>query len=360
MQNKVRVGITQGDINGIGYEIIIKALQDSRINDTCIPIVYGSPKIAAYHRKALNINNFSFNTIKKADEANAKRANIINCNDENVRVELGKSTKESGLAAFEALEMATKDLLSEQIDVIVTAPINKSNIQSKDFNFPGQTEYFEENSSEGEALMLMVGERLRVGVVTGHLPLKDVSSTLTKELILKKIRILNQTLIQDFAIRKPKIAVLGLNPHSGDNGLLGSEEIDIIIPALEAAREEKIMALGPYPADGLFGASNLGKFDAILAMYHDQGLTPFKALEFQTGVNFTAGLPFVRTSPDHGTAYDIAGKDIAIHDSLLRAIYLACDIFENRNTYKELLKNAIDAEAIKKTIENITDNDSGF
>lgn len=360
MQNKVRVGITQGDINGIGYEIIIKALQDNRITEVCTPIVYGSPKIAAYHRKALNINNFSFNTIKKADEANSKRANIINCNDESVRVELGKSTKESGLAAFEALEMATKDLLSEQIDVVVTAPINKSNIQSKDFNFPGQTEYFEENAGQGEALMLMVGERLRVGVVTGHLPLKNVSSTLTKDLILKKIRILNQTLIQDFAIRKPKIAVLGLNPHAGDNGLLGSEEIDIIIPAIEAAREEKIMALGPYPADGLFGAGNLGKFDAILAMYHDQGLTPFKALEFQSGVNFTAGLPIIRTSPDHGTAYDIAGKDIASHESLLKAIYLACDVFNNRITYKELLKNAIDNDEIKKTIDHINENDSGF
>jgi 4-hydroxythreonine-4-phosphate dehydrogenase len=321
--------------------------------------VYGSPKIAAYHRKALNVNNFSFNTIRKAEDANAKKANIINCNDDAVRVELGKSTKESGLAAFEALEQATRDLLAGQIDVVVTAPINKANIQSKDFNFPGQTEYFEENAGEGEALMLLVGEKLRVGVVTGHLPLKKVSETLTKELILSKIRILNQTLIQDFGIRKPQIAVLGLNPHSGDNGLLGSEEIDIIIPAIEAAREEKIMALGPYPADGLFGASNLYKFDAILAMYHDQGLTPFKALEFESGVNFTAGLPIIRTSPDHGTAFDIAGKDVANHESFLRAIYLACDVYNNRTGYLELLKNAMDNDEIKKSISKFTDtNDS--
>ncbi len=354
MQNKIRIGISQGDINGIGYEVIIKALQDNRITEICVPIVYGSPKIAAYHRKALNINNFNFNTIRKAEDANTKRANIINCNDDNVRVELGKSTKESGYAAFEALEHATKDLLSGQIDIIVTAPINKANIQSKEFNFPGHTEYFEENAGEGEALMLMLGEKLRVGVVTGHIPLKKVSEDLSSELILKKLRILNQSLIQDFGIRKPQIAVLGLNPHAGDNGLLGMEEIEIIIPAIESARKEKIMALGPYPADGLFGSNSLDKFDAVLAMYHDQGLSPFKALEFNSGVNFTAGLPIIRTSPDHGTAYDIAGKNKASHQSFLKAIFLACDIYKNRTSYLDLLKNAMDSEEIKKKITNIT------
>ena len=341
MKTKIKIGITQGDINGIGYEVIIKALQDNRITEFCTPIVYGSPKIAAYHRKALNIDNFSFNTIRRVDDANPKRSNIINCNDDSVRVELGKMTPEAGFAAFQALEEATKDLLNEKIDVIITAPINKSNIQSKQFNFPGHTEYFEENAGEGEALMLMVGEKLRVGVVTGHMPLKKVPESLTSELIYGKIKVLNQTLQQDFAIRKPKIAVLGLNPHAGDNGLLGKEEQEIIIPAIEKARKEGIMALGPYPSDGLFGSPSLKEFDAILAMFHDQGLTPFKALEFHQGVNFTAGLPFVRTSPDHGTAYEIAGKNLANPESMRRAIYLAIDIYRNRTTYLELKAQAM-------------------
>lgn len=356
MKRKIKIGISQGDINGIGYEVIIKSLQDNRMNELCTPIVYGSPKIAAYHRKALNIDNFSFSTIRKVEEANPKRANIINCNDDSVRVELGKLTQESGYAAFQALEHATRDLLQEKIDVLVTAPINKANIQSEQFNFPGHTEYFEENAGEGKALMLMVGEHLRVGVVTGHMPLKEVSDKLSTELIYDKIKVLYNTLQQDFAIRKPKIAVLGLNPHAGDNGLLGKEEEEIIIPAIKKAREEGIMALGPYPSDGLFGSSSLKEFDAVLAMFHDQGLTPFKALEFHKGVNFTAGLPFVRTSPDHGTAYEIAGKNKANPESMRRAIYLALDIFRNRSIYLELKEQALKENEEEKRKINTNDN----
>lgn len=336
IQNKIVVGISQGDINGISYEVIIKSLMDNRIFDFCIPVVYGSAKVAAYHRKALNIANFSFNNIKSADDANIKRANIINCLDDNVRVELGKSTEIAGESSLISLENAVKDLKNGKIDVLVTAPINKDNVQSEKFNFPGHTEYLTKESESKDSLMLMVSENLKVGVVTTHLPLSKVSEAITEELILEKLRIMNKTLIQDFRIRKPKIAVLGLNPHAGDNGLLGTEEVDIIIPAIKKAKDEGMLALGPYPADGFFGSDNFNKFDAILAMYHDQGLTPFKALAFNSGVNYTAGLDFIRTSPGHGTAYEIAGLGKASEISFRNAIYLACDIFRNRSEYQQI------------------------
>ena len=341
IQNKIVVGISHGDINGISYEVIIKSLMDNRIFDFCIPVVYGSAKVAAYHRKALNIVNFSFNNIKSAGDANVKRANIINCLDDNVRVELGKSTNIAGESSLISLENAVKDLKDGKIDVLVTAPINKDNVQSDKFNFPGHTEYLTKESKSKESLMLMVSENLKVGVVTTHLPLSKVSEAITEDAILSKLRIMNKSLIQDFRIRKPKIAVLGLNPHAGDNGLLGTEEIDIIIPALKKAKEEGILALGPYPADGFFGSDNFKKFDAILAMYHDQGLTPFKALAFNSGVNYTAGLDFVRTSPGHGTAYEIVGLGQASEISFRNAIYLACDIYRNRTEYKEINKNPL-------------------
>lgn len=348
IQNKIVVGISQGDINGISYEVIIKALMDNRIFDFCIPIVYGSAKVAAYHRKALNIVNFSFNNIKTADEANVKRANIINCLDDNVRVELGKSTQIAGESSLISLENAVRDLKEGKIDVLVTAPINKDNVQSEKFNFPGHTEYLTKESKSKESLMLMVSENLKVGVVTTHLPLRKVSEAITEEAILSKLRIMNKSLIEDFKIRKPKIAVLGLNPHAGDNGLLGSEEVDIIIPALKKAKDENILALGPYPADGFFGSDNFKKFDAILAMYHDQGLTPFKALAFNSGVNYTAGLDFIRTSPGHGTAYELAGLGQASEVSFRNAIYLACDIFKNRTEYKEISKDPLQHYEIDK------------
>ena len=341
IQNKIVVGISHGDINGISYEVIIKSLMDNRIFDFCIPVVYGSAKVAAYHRKALNIANFSFNNIRTAAEANVKRANIINCLDDNVRVELGKSTNIAGESSLISLENAVKDLKEGTIDVLVTAPINKDNIQSEKFNFPGHTEYLTRESESKKSLMLMVSENLKVGVVTTHLPLSKVSEAITEEAILEKLRIMNKSLIQDFKIRKPKIAVLGLNPHAGDNGLLGSEEVEIIVPALEKAKEEGILAIGPYPADGFFGSDNFKKFDAVLAMYHDQGLAPFKALAFNSGVNYTAGLDFIRTSPGHGTAYEITGLGKASEISFRNAIYLACDIYRNRTEYKEITKDPL-------------------
>ncbi len=343
-ENKIRVGITQGDINGIGYEVIIKALMDPRILDVCTPVVYGSPKVLAYHRKALNIPNFSLNSVATAREANPRRANLINCLDDNARVELGKASGYAGEAAFIALEMAVSDLSEHQIDLLVTAPINKYTIQSKDFNFAGHTEYLQEKLGSSEVLMLMVSEYLKVGVVTGHIPLSQVPAAITTDLLLSKLRLLDDSLRRDFDIGTPRIAVLGLNPHSGDQGLLGPEEEEIIKPALEMARKENIMALGPYAADGYFGSGLYQKFDAVLAMYHDQGLAPFKALSFDTGVNYTAGLPYVRTSPSHGTAYEIAGLDKASADSMRQAIYMAVDIYKARKANRELQKNALGAQ----------------
>jgi 4-hydroxythreonine-4-phosphate dehydrogenase len=340
-ENKIKVGITHGDINGIGYEIIIKTLSDKRINEMCIPIVYGSPKLAAYHRKAINFENFSLNIINSADEANPKRPNIINCVNENTRIELGRSTPEAGEAAYYALEKATEDLINNQIDVLLTAPINKKSIKSDSFTFPGHTEYFQTKTNTDEVLMLMLGEHMRIGVVAGHVPVRKIPEIITEENVLKKIRILNQSLLEDFAIRKGKIAVLGLNPHAGEEGVIGDEELNIISPAIKKAREEGIMAIGPYPADGFFGSGAFRKFDAVLAMYHDQGLTAFKAIEFDCGVNFTAGLPIIRTSPVHGTAFEIAGEGKASPDSFRQALYTAIDIFKNREQFKNISKNIL-------------------
>lgn len=341
MEKKIRVGITQGDINGIGYEVIIKTLLDPRVIENYTTIVYGSPKVASYHRKALNINNFSFNTIDSAEQASPRKANIINCLDDEVKVELGKSTEIAGEASYKSLETAVNDLINGKIDVLVTAPINKKNIQTESFKFPGHTEYLTDKTATKESLMLMVSDILKVGVVTGHIPVTSISSVLTVKKIMEKLRILNQSLIEDFAIRRPKIAILGLNPHCGDEGVIGTEEIEIINPAIEQAKMENILAFGPYPADGLFGSSNFKKFDAVLAMYHDQGLAPFKALVFERGVNYTAGLPMVRTSPAHGTAYEIAGKNEANEESFRNAFFMACDIYENRNEYYALNKNPL-------------------
>jgi len=347
--HKLRIGITHGDINGIGYEVIIKTLSDSRLLETCTPIVYGSPKVAAYHRKALDVELFSFNQIAHAREANSKRVNIINCVDEEIRVELGKSTPEAGEASLLALQAAVRDLKSGDIDVVVTAPINKENIQSDQFKFPGHTEFFANEFAAKNFMMLMVDEQLKVGVVTGHIPVQQVPQSLTKEKILTNIRILHKTVLEDFSIRKPRIAVLGLNPHAGDQGVIGSEDQDIIKPAIKQASEEGIIAMGPFAADGFFGSGDYKKFDAVLAMYHDQGLIPFKLLAFESGVNFTAGLPVIRTSPGHGTAYDIAGKGVASEDSFRNAIYLAIDVFASRKQFKELSKNPLKHHEIDRT-----------
>lgn len=340
-------GISQGDINGIGYEVIIKALMDNTMNDLCVPVVYGSPKVAAYHRKALNINNFSFNNIRSPEEANPRKANLINCLDDNVRVELGKSTQQGGEAAFIALENAVGDLKSGKIDILITAPIDKNNIQSENFRFTGHTEYLKSQFETDDVLMFMIGESVRIGVATGHVPLGKVPELITIDLLLSKIRVMNQSLNLDFGIRRPRIAVLGLNPHAGDNSLLGREEAEVITPAIEQALKENILAFGPFPADGFFGAGSFAKFDGILAMYHDQGLVPFKALSFDTGVNFTAGLPFIRTSPVHGTAFQLAGRGEASESSFRQAIYLACDIFRNRQMYAEISRNPLKHQDIE-------------
>jgi len=346
-------GISHGDINGIGYEVIIKTLMESMINDLCIPVVYGSPKVTAYHRKALNINNFSFNNIRSADEANPKKANMINCLDDNIRVELGKFTPQGGEAALVSLERAVEDLKNGKIDVLITAPIDKKNVQSEKFNFSGHTDYLKSKSGAEEVLMFMISENMKIGIATGHIPLSKVPEMITVESLLRKIRIMNSSLIRDFGIRKPQIAILGLNPHAGDNKLLGSEEVEIIIPAIQQAEKEGIMTFGPFPADGFFGAGSFVKFDGILSMYHDQGLTPFKALSFDSGVNFTAGLPFVRTSPVHGTAFPIAGKGEASENSFRQAVYLACTIFKNRQMHAEISQNPLKSQNIEMHTDRV-------
>ncbi|HOI86694.1 MAG TPA: 4-hydroxythreonine-4-phosphate dehydrogenase PdxA [Lentimicrobium sp.] len=340
-EKKPVVGITHGDINSISYEVIIKSFIDNRIFELLTPVVYGSSKVASYHRKMLNVSEFNFNLIKKADAANPKRANIVNINDQEIRIELGKSTQIAGELALLSLEAAVEDLKKGLIDVLVTAPINKQNIQSKNFHFPGHTEYLASRFGATDDLMLMVSNKLRIGMATGHIPLREVPGALTEELLLRKIGILHQSLLQDFAIRSPRIALLGLNPHAGDNGLLGEEEQRVIKPAIDKAFAEGKLVFGPFPADGFFGSGNYTQFDGILAMFHDQGMLPFKAFSFDSGVNYTAGLPVIRTSPAHGTAYELAGKDMASPDSFRAALYLACDIYNNRRMYADITANPL-------------------
>ena len=343
-KENIKVGITIGDFNGIGMEVIIKTFLDRRILENITPIVYGSDQIASFYRKELEINDFSFNIISKAADAQDNKANLIHLWEEEITVEMGKSTETAGMYAFKSLEAATEDLAAGKIDVLVTAPINKKNIQSDKFNFPGHTEYLTKYSNADDSLMLMVLNDLRVGTITNHIPLKDVSGMLTQDLICSKISILQSSLQKDFGIKKPKIAVLGLNPHAGEEGLLGTEEKEVIFPAIEAMQESGVVVYGPYPSDGFFGSSNFKNFDGILAIYHDQGLTPFKTLVAGAGVNFTAGLPIVRTSPDHGTAYDIAGKGIASEESFRNAVFAAVDIYTNRKNYQEINANPLMAQ----------------
>lgn len=338
---RIKVGITHGDLNGIGYEIIMKTFHDQRMLETITPVVYGSSKVASYHRKSLNISEINFNLVKNAAAAIPKRMNIVNVTHEEVKIDLGKSTEIAGQLAYRALEAAVQDLLQHHIDVLVTAPINKKNMQTAQFRFPGHSEYLTDKAGSKEHLMLMVCEKLRIGVITGHIPLKDVPATISTDLILRKIDMMNKSLVRDFAIRKPKIAVLGLNPHAGDMGVIGDEDLKIIAPAIEQAWKQNIVVYGPYSADGFFGSNNYLKFDGILAMYHDQGLIPFKTLSFDKGINFTAGLPFIRTSPAHGTAYDIAGKNLASHSSFREAVYQAIDIYNNRKSFDELNSNPL-------------------
>jgi 4-hydroxythreonine-4-phosphate dehydrogenase len=345
---KIRIGITQGDINGIGYEVILKTLLDNRILDICTPIVYGSPKVAAYHRKTLNISDFSLNIIKSPEEANPKRANIINCLSDDIRVELGKSTATAGEASYLSIIKAVEDLKNGKLDALVTAPINKYNVQSDHFKFTGHTDFLKDYFNATDVLMLMTSDFIKVGLLTVHVPLKDIFSSLTVEELSKKIRLMNRSLIEDFRIRKPKIAVLGLNPHAGEEGMLGKEENEIIKPVIESLKKENLLVFGPFAADGFFGSGNHLKFDGIFAMYHDQGLIPFKSLVMDEGVNYTAGLPVIRTSPAHGTAYDLAGKNLANHNSFRKAIYTAYDIFQNRLFHSEITNNPLKPVDLKE------------
>lgn len=346
MENRIiKVGITVGDINGIGLEVIMKTLSDPNVYANSIPIIYGSAKTISFHKKVLEQNDFNFLTIKDATEAKPKKINLINCWDEEVNIVLGEKNANGGKYALKSLEAAVADLKANRIDTLVTAPINKDCVREAGFEFPGHTEYLAHISEAKDVLMLMVAGDMRVGVVTGHVPLKDVPALITKDRIENKLRLLLSTLRKDFMISKPRIAVLGLNPHAGDRGTLGNEEIDTIIPVVQKFRDEGELVYGAYSADGFFGSSNLKNFDAILAMYHDQGLTGFKSISFDEGVNFTAGLPIVRTSPDHGTAYDIAGKDKASPTSFRNAYFLALDLYENRLNFKKLQDGALQKQA---------------
>lgn len=352
MSRKLTVGITQGDSNGIGYEVIIKAFSDERMLDLCTPVIYGSSKIFGFYKKQLhNIGQINTNVISNAREAHPKRVNILNCVPENTVVEPGLSTSDAARAAIASLEKGVSDLKDGNIDVLVTAPINKRAMDNEGFGFTGHTEYLKKAFEVNDVTMIMVSDRLKVGIVTSHIPLKDVPGALTTDRILNKIRALKSSMERDFGIHRPKIAVLGLNPHCGDGGLLGDEEQSVILPAINAANEEGILAFGPYSADGFFGLGNYSKFDAILAMYHDQGLAPFKALAFEYGVNYTAGLPMVRTSPDHGTAYEKAGKDQADPRSMISAIHAAVDIFNNREAFDGLQANRMQVNMPDNTIK---------
>ncbi|MDR2936443.1 MAG: 4-hydroxythreonine-4-phosphate dehydrogenase PdxA [Rikenellaceae bacterium] len=339
---KIKAGITHGDINGIGYETIIKTFLDPRMVELFTPVIYGSAKVAGVYKKYIPESDaLSFNLIRTASEANAKRVNLITCIDDNVKVDVGQATLFGGQCAAAALSAATKDLREGAIDVLVTSPINKATVQGRDFSFTGHTEYLAAQFEESEPLMMMVSDTMRVGLVTIHLPLAEVAGQITTEMILRKLRALKRSLVRDFGIVEPRIAVLALNPHAGDEGLLGKEEIDIIRPALVSAADERILAFGPFAADGFFGSGGYTKYDAVLAMYHDQGLAPFKALSGETGVNFTAGLSIVRTSPAHGVAYNIAGQGIANESSLRAALYLATDIWRNRRIYEKITANPL-------------------
>jgi 4-hydroxythreonine-4-phosphate dehydrogenase len=336
MDNMIKVGITHGDINGVGYEVILKTFENEEMLQICTPIIYGSPKVATYHKKAIGCQT---NFVVKDSAANVapNNLNIVNCfGEDDCKIDFGSATSEAGNIALCALEKAMEDYKKGAYDVLVTAPINKNTIQSDKFKFQGHTEYIEDRVGEGQKpLMILMKDNLRVALVTTHVPISELSTVITKELIKEKIAILHKSLKRDFAISAPRIAVLSLNPHCGDGGVIGNEENEVIIPAITEANSDKLICYGPYSADGFFGAETYKHFDAVLAMYHDQGLAPFKAIAMDGAVNYTAGLPIVRTSPGHGTAYDIAGKGCASEDSFRNAIYAAIDIARNRERYDE-------------------------
>ncbi|MDD2799198.1 MAG: 4-hydroxythreonine-4-phosphate dehydrogenase PdxA [Bacteroidales bacterium] len=352
-EKKIKVGITQGDINGIGYEVLLKVISNPAILEICTPILYGSPKVMGYHRKMLEIPSFNYSIINSASEAADNRINIVNCGDEETKVEIGKATQTSGEAALASLTKATDEYANGLFDVLLTSPINKETIQSETFKFPGHTEFLEQKlGNESKAMMILIKDNLRVALVTGHIPLSSVASSITKDDLVNKIKAFSKTLAMDFGIQKPRIAVLALNPHAGDGGVIGNEEIETIIPALKESQEKGILTFGPYPADGFFGSGQFTKFDGVLAMFHDQGLAPFKTIAMDLGVNYTAGLPIIRTSPAHGTAYDIASKNIASEESFLQALYMAIDVFRARIRYNEARKNPLRKQYFEKGNDN--------
>ncbi|MDR0794842.1 MAG: 4-hydroxythreonine-4-phosphate dehydrogenase PdxA [Tannerella sp.] len=352
----IKIGITHGDMNGIGYEVILKTLADERLMEFCTPILFGSQKLALYYQKVLDLPPLNYKTINRAEEAVEGKINLINCVDENLKIDFGRSTPEAGMAARKALEAASASLKRGVIQAMVTAPINKSNIQRNDFHFPGHTEYLEKVFEEGgkpQSIMIMTSEAFRIAFVTVHIPLNEVKARLTQEAIVDKLTLFHTSLIQDFGVIKPCIAVLALNPHAGDQGLLGTEEESVIAPAIALAEKNGITAFGPFPADGFFGTHAYQKFDGVLAMYHDQGLIPFKLLTMGSGVNYTGGLPVVRTSPVHGTAYDISGRNMASEASFRNALYVAIDIYRKRKNYREITANTLRKHYFDKSGDNV-------
>ena len=333
------VGISIGDLNGIGSEVILKTFEDNRMLEMCTPVIFGSVKTMSFIKKNLKLET-NIHGIDNLNQLVIGKINVLNVWKEDVSINYGVNDENAGKYAIKSFTTATTALKDGLIDVLVTAPINKYNIQSDDFKFPGHTDYLDQQL-DGNALMFMVQDNLRVGLVTDHIPVNEVAKHLTAELISKKIETINLSLMQDFSINKPKIAVLGLNPHAGDGGVIGNEDDKIIKPTIKKLFEKGILAFGPFPADGFFGSAQFEKYDAVIAMYHDQGLIPFKTLSFGNGVNFTAGLNKIRTSPDHGTAYDIAGKGIADHNSFKEAVYSAIDIFKSRNIYSEISRDPL-------------------
>lgn len=340
MKRAIKLGISIGDINGIGLEVILKTFKDKRMFDFCTPIVFAEFDLVQHLNRKIGLDDKSFRHIHSLKDTTSKKINVINCWQEKVVPQFGQNTKEGGKYAFLSLQSASDALKSRDTEALVTAPINKDNIQSEQFNFPGHTEFLE-NQHQGSSIMLMLSEHLRMGVVTGHIPLEKVAQHLNHDVVVKKINLFHLALKQDFGIRKPKIAVLGLNPHAGDNGLIGKEEQTIIEPAIKTACEQGILAFGPYSADSFFDLDKLKAYDGVLAMYHDQGLIPFKTLSFGNGVNFTAGLSVIRTSPDHGTGYDIAGTNNANESSFRQAVYTAYDIVKKRSEWKTLNQNPL-------------------
>ena len=340
--HKIKVAITHGDINGVGYEVILKTFSDSRMFDHCTPILFGSTKVASYHKKLMprQQQELNFTSIQSPNQAQDKKFNVVNLVPDEVKIEIGKSTDVAGQLSRMALEAACEELKKGTVDVLVTAPINKKNIQSDTFDFPGHTEYLS-NKFNGKSLMMMVCDRIRIGIVTNHLALKDVPQAITKELLVEKIAIMHHSLKRDFGIPMPKIAVLALDPHAGDHGVIGNDDMEVVKPAIDESYANGILAYGPFPSDGFFGSSEFNRFDGVLALYHDQGLIPFKLMSFTEGVNYTAGLDIIRTSPAHGTAYDIAGKGQASEQSFRHAVNLACDILRHRHEYDELTANPL-------------------